>query len=107
MSWQNILKAELTREGLIEYFSKFDYPDDDYMFSQDDVDVMNNIIENPNYTVSQLPRDKLNKFLKEKSDYDNVWDYFYGELYDIDFSKTPAEPTSREMFPENTFRYGY
>ena len=109
MTWKNILKAELTREGLIEYLRDFEpyVESSQFRMPESEVEFYHNIIENPEYTVDSLPQDKLNEFLNENSFYDNFFDEFEGELEDIDYSKMPSSPSARDMFPENTFRYGY
>ena len=102
MSWQDILKQDkLTKEGLIEYLEGFDFDHDDAHFEQGDVDLMQNVMEHPEYTVNQLPKDKLNGFL-QGNDYDKFWDEFYREVNGIDYSKVPKPATERELFPERS-----
>ena len=101
MSWEDILKVKLTKEGLIDYLAEFDFDHDDAIFTQEDVDLMHLVTNNPEYTVNQLTKDKLNEFLRGNY-YDNFWDEFYRDLMGIDYTKMPKPPTEREMFPERS-----
>ena len=103
MSWKDIIKAELTEEGLVEYLENYDVDVDGYGLTQEDVDLAYKIIDNAEYVVNNVPQDKLKEYLNTRNDYDYFIDEFYREILRMDFpeeEKRDSRKSHREMFPE-------
>jgi hypothetical protein len=103
MSWQDIIKAELTKEGLIKYLQNYDIDVDGYGLSQEDVDLAYNVINNAEYVVNNVSQDKLKEYLNTRNDYDYFINEFYREILRMDFpeeKERDSRKLHREMFPE-------
>ena len=83
MAWKNILKADLTRDGFIEFLENYTVYAESNEFRVDMGVVMfyHNIANNARQIVEvELPQDKLDMALREEEDYDNVMQEFEREL---------------------------
>ena len=108
MTWKDILKAELTRDGFIEFLENYEPYVESSQFRADMGEVMfyHNIANNARQIVEvELPQDKLDKALRESEDYDDVMQEFERELIIVEDEiaggmsrrfKAPVEPEDYE-----------
>jgi hypothetical protein len=102
MTWQNILKAGMTKEELIEQLEnmEMDYSD------EDDASFSMAIRDNAGKVVNKLPQDKLKEYLEKNNELDgSFYDKFYSELIQIIENLEEEEPFNprkyhRQLFPE-------
>ena len=116
MTWKNILKAELTRDGFIEFLENFTPYVESNQFRADMGEVMfyHNIANNAQQIVEvELPQDKLDKALREAEDYDDVMQEFERELVIVEdeiaggMSRRFKGPVEPEDYEEPVDYYDY
>ena len=102
MSWEDILKAKMTKEGLIEQLEDMEIP---YHSEEDDANFNMKVRDNAKQVVNKLPKDKLKEYLEKNNEVDGgFFDEFYSELIEIVENLTEEEYDARKehraAFPE-------
>jgi len=81
MTWEDILKAGMTKEALIEQLENMEIP---YYSEDDEASLTMMVRDNARDIVNKLPEKQLRQYLKMNNEADGgFFDKFYSELMEI------------------------